>query len=165
MKWAAYSLLLLLCTVLETTPGLFQLGMAKPLFILPLCMNVAICEGEFAGALFAAAGGLLWDYAAGRVVGMLTLALMVLCFFVSVLVQLYLRPSAINLLLLQGLAALLVLSADHLFFYIMPGYADALGRWMQHALPSAVMTVLAVVPLFRLVRRISAVFSSGGSAV
>ena len=31
IKWVCYTLLMLLCTVLQTTPGLFQLGNAKPL--------------------------------------------------------------------------------------------------------------------------------------
>ncbi len=61
-------------------PGLLQLGQAKPLFILPLCLAVAVYEGEFAGALFGAVSGLLWDYTAGRTVGMLALELLLLCF-------------------------------------------------------------------------------------
>ena len=35
IKWVCYTLLMLLCTVLQTTPGLFQLGDAKPLWLLP----------------------------------------------------------------------------------------------------------------------------------
>ena len=34
IKWICYTLLMLLCTVLQTTPGLFQLGDAKPLWLL-----------------------------------------------------------------------------------------------------------------------------------
>ena len=86
-KWVCYTLLMLLCTVLQTMPGLFQLGEAKPLLVLPLCLAVAVFEGEFAGALLGTVGGLLWDYAAGRTVGMLALELLLLCFGVSVLVQ------------------------------------------------------------------------------
>ena len=33
-----------------------NMGQAKPLFILPLCLAVAVYEGEFAGALFGAVG-------------------------------------------------------------------------------------------------------------
>ena len=72
LKWGCYVLALFVCAALQTTPGLFQLGQAKPLFILPLCLAVAVYEGEFAGALFGAVCGLLWDYTAGRTVGMLT---------------------------------------------------------------------------------------------
>lgn len=36
VKWICYALLGLLCAVLQTTPGLFQFGAAKPLWLLPL---------------------------------------------------------------------------------------------------------------------------------
>ena len=73
-KWVCYTLLMLLCTVLQTMPGLFQLGAAKPLYLLPLALAVSVFEGEFAGAVFGAVCGLMWDYTAGRTVGMLVLA-------------------------------------------------------------------------------------------
>ena len=84
LKWGCYVLALFVCAALQTTPGLFQLGQAKPLLVLPLCLAVAVFEGEFAGALLGTVGGLLWDYAAGRTVGMLALELLLLCFGVSV---------------------------------------------------------------------------------
>ena len=96
LKWACYAVALFVCAALQTTPGLFQLGQAKPLFILPLCLAVAVYEGEFAGALFGAVSGLLWDYTAGRTVGMLALELLLLCFALSVLVQMYLQGSTWN---------------------------------------------------------------------
>ena len=63
-KWVCYTLLMLLCTVLQTMPGLFQLGAAKPLYLLPLALAVSVFEGEFAGAVFGAVCGLMWDYTA-----------------------------------------------------------------------------------------------------
>ena len=96
LKWGCYVLALFVCAALQTTPGLFQLGEAKPLLVLPLCLAVAVFEGEFAGALLGTVGGLLWDYAAGRTVGMLALELLLLCFGVSVLVQLYLQVNPGN---------------------------------------------------------------------
>ena len=38
-------------------PGLFQFGAAKPLWLLPLALAVAVFEGEFAGAVFGAVCG------------------------------------------------------------------------------------------------------------
>ena len=45
LKWACYAAALFVCAALQTTPGLFRLGQAKPLFILPLCLAVAVYEG------------------------------------------------------------------------------------------------------------------------
>ena len=153
-KWVCYTLLMLLCTVLQTMPGLFQLGQAKPLLVLPLCLAVAVFEGEFAGALLGAVGGLLWDYAAGRTVGMLALELLLLCFGVSVLVQLYLQVNFGNFAAVSTVTALLVLSLDWLFFYYMPGYAGAALRYIAFVLPSAVLTIPAALLAFWLVQRI-----------
>ena len=55
-KWAGYFVLLLLAATLQTTPGFLVLGEIRPVFILPLCLGVAVCEGEYPGAFFGAVG-------------------------------------------------------------------------------------------------------------
>ena len=154
LKWCCYVLGLFVCAALQTTPGLFQLGQAKPLLLLPLCLAVSVCEGEFAGALFGMVCGLLWDYTAGRTVGMLALELLLLCFALSVLVQVYLQGSTWNFALISTGTALVVLSLDWLFFYYMPGYAGAALRYIAFVLPSAVLTLPAALLAFWLVQRI-----------
>ena len=152
LKWGCYILLLVVCTVLQTMPGLFQFGAAKPLWLLPLCLAVSAAEGEFAGAIFGT-------------VGMLALELMLLCFGVSVVVQLYLKDTPSNFVLLAVVCALLVLSADWLFFYYMPGYAGAGERFLWVVLPSALMTAPGSWLLHRAVQRISTEFKIDNGVV
>ena len=154
LKWGCYVLALFVCAALQTTPGLFQLGEAKPLLVLPLCLAVAVFEGEFAGALLGTVGGLLWDCTAGRAVGMLALELLLLCFAVSAVMQLYFKNSAANFALIASAAALLVLTLDWLFFYYMPGYTGAALRYVTFVLPGAVLTIPAALLAFWLVQRI-----------
>lgn len=154
VKWICYALLGLLCTVLQTTPGLFQFGAAKPLWLLPLALAVAVFEGEFAGAVFGAVCGLMWDWLAGRTVGMLALELLLLCFAVSVLVQLYLQVNPGNFAAVSTATALVVLSLDWLFFYYMPGYTGAALRYVTFVLPGAVLTIPAALLAFWLVQHI-----------
>ena len=132
---------------------------------LPESLAVAVYEGEFAGALFGAVSGLLWDYTAGRTVGMLALELLLMCFALSVLVQLYLQGSTWNFALISMVTAALVLSLDWLFFYYMPGYSWAGSRWLTFVLPSAGLTLLPSLVLFRLVRRIHEEFKIDNGVV
>ena len=165
VKWICYALLGLLCAVLQTTPGLFQFGAAKPLWLLPLALAVAVFEGEFAGAVFGAVCGLMWDWLAGRTVGMLALELLLLCFGVSVLVQLYLQANFGNFAAVSTATALVVLSLDWLFFYYMPGYAGAGERFLWVVLPSALMTAPGSWLLHCAVRRISTEFKIDNGVV
>ena len=165
LKWGCYILLLVVCTVLQTMPGLFQFGAAKPLWLLPLCLAVSAAEGEFAGAIFGAVCGLMWDYTAGRTVGMLALELMALSFLLSAVVQLYLQNTPQNFAALAGGAALLVLACDWLFFYYMPGYSGALERFVRFVLPSAVLTLPVSLPIYWAARRISTEFKIDNGVV
>ena len=165
LKWGCYVLALFVCAALQTTPGLFQLGEAKPLLVLPLCLAVAVFEGEFAGALLGTVGGLLWDCTAGRTVGMLALELLLLCFAVTAVMQLYFKNSAANFALIASAAALLVLTLDWLFFYYMPGYSGAASRWLWFVLPTAALSVPVCFPLFGVVRRIHEEFKIDNGVV
>ena len=164
-KWVCYALLMLLCTVLQTLPGLFRLGEAKPLWLLPLALAVAVEEGEFAGGIFGAVCGLMWDYTAGRTAGLLAFELLLLCFLLSAVMQLYFKTSAANVVLLETAAVLLVLSLDWLFFYYMPGYAGAGERFLWVVLPSALMTAPGSWLLHRAVQRISTEFKIDNGVV
>ncbi len=155
-KWALYFLLLFLCAVLQTTPGLFQIASVKPIFILPLCIAIAAYEGEFAGALFGAFGGMLWDYTAGVIIGIFAVLLLVLCFAVSLIIQLYLRCNRFNYFLICVVCNLLALSAHFLFFYYMPGYYNPWYQFGTVVVPMAFYSAIFALPFFMAVRYISA---------
>jgi rod shape-determining protein MreD len=158
LRWTMYGLMLLVFAALQSTPGLFAVGAFKPCYILAICLAVSLCEGEYYGALYGVAGGLLWDYIAGRTVGMLALCLMFLCFFASVLVQLYLKASKLNFILLNFAAGWLLLSTDFLFYYLMPGYAGAGMRYLTVVLPEAAVSAVISPVFLWMARRIQARF-------
>ena len=165
LKWGCYGLLALVCAVLQTTPGLFQFGAVKPLWLLPLALAVSVFEDEFTGALFGALCGLVWDWTAGRTVGMLALELMVLCFAVSAVVQLYFQCSPVNFIIIAAVCAWAVLSLDWLFFYYMPGYSGPAGRYLWFVLPGAVLTIPVCAAAFWAVRRVHEAFKIDNGVV
>lgn len=158
-KWACYSLVLLLGAVLQTTPGFLSVGSVKPVFILPICLAVALCEGPYAGAFFGAAGGLLWDLAAGRTAGLLGIASLLLCFGAALVVESYLQVNHMNFVLISGLGCLAITSMDFLFNYAMRGYTGMAQRFLGVVLPTCVFSA-AVSPLvFWLVQRVAQRFA------
>lgn len=79
--------------------------------------------------------------------------------------QLYLKDTPSNFVLLAVVCALLVLSADWLFFYYMPGYAGAGERFLWVVLPSALMTAPGSWLLHCAVRHISTEFKIDNGVV
>ena len=96
---------------------------------------------------------------------MLALEMMLLCFAVGVLVQLYLQSAPGNFAVISAAAALLVLSCDWLFFYFMPGYSGAAQRYLWFVLPTAALTIPVCLVLFGAVRRIHAEFKIDNDVV
>ena len=107
----------------------------------------------------------MWDYTAGRTVGMLALELMILSFAVSTVVQLYLKDTAQNFLLIAAGCAALVLACDWLFFYYMPGYSGAWNRFLWFVLPSAVLSIPVSLPIYWAARKISIEFKIDNGVV
>ena len=153
-KWACYIGLLILAATLQTMPGLFTIGSAKPLFILPLCMAVALFEEEYTGALFGAVGGLLWDYTAGRTAGLLALSLLILCFGVALVEQLYLQNKLSNYVMLTAGATFVSLNCDFLFFYAMRKYPGGGTYYVSTLLPTLVFTAVLCPAVFCVVRAV-----------
>ncbi len=126
---------------------------------------MAVYEGEFAGALFGAVSGLLWDYTAGRTVGMLALELMLLCFGAFGARSGVSAGQHIELCAHQhrhgpcgalgGLAVLLLYAR----------LSWALSRWLTFVLPSAMMTLVPSLMLFSLVRHIYRAFKIDNGVV
>lgn len=146
LKWLSYLAAFIVCAVLQSTPSFLAIGTAKPILLLSMCLAIAVCEGEFEGALFGAFGGLIWDMLAGRVVGFFAIGVMLTCFAVALAAQLYLKENSTNFVLLTGAAALFITGYDFLFGYIMPGYEGAAAYYVSVILPVVVFTS-AVSPL------------------
>lgn len=154
-KWLCYCLVLLLGTVIQTTPRFLNIGSVKPVFILPVCLAVALCEGPYAGAIFGAVGGLLWDMTAGRTVGLLAISAMLLCFAAAMVVEAYLKVNHMNFVFISGMGCLLIVSMDFLFNYVMRSYSNAGGRFWSVLVPICVFTAAISPPVFWLVQKIS----------
>ena len=73
-----YTLLVLLCYVVQETPGLASLWDIRPTIVIGAVVAIAMIEGEFSGALFGLLGGILCDTAAFHLFGIATMLFLVL---------------------------------------------------------------------------------------
>ncbi len=147
-RWGLYTIILLVAAALQSTPGFLAIGECKAYLILGVCMAVSMQENEFEAALFGVIGGLLWDYTAGRTVGFFAISMLFVCFFCSVLMQLYLKRVPINIFFINFIVGLLLISMDFLFGYLMTGYANPAHRYLYVLLPEIFASaLLALIPM------------------
>lgn len=139
-RWGSYCLMLFLAAILQSSPGFLNLWGVKPVFILPVCLAVAVQEENVDSAFFGMFGGLVWDFIAGRTVGLLAFALMIACFTVSVLIRFLFRVGPANFIAICMVAAFVICSMDFLFGYAMRGYSGAGQRYLTHVVPMLLLT-------------------------
>lgn len=157
-RWGSYTVLLLLAAVMQTMPGFLTFWGVKPVFILPLCLAVAVYQEEVDAAFFGVLCGLVWDFTGPRTVGLMAFSLMIACYAVSLIARIYFRVSLLNFAAVCLLVAFVILSLDFLFSYAMRGYEFAWVRYFSRILPMILLTgALSWIWLFP-VRRISVHF-------
>ena len=161
LKWAAYSLLLVLFYAVQTTPGLFQIFGTKPVWIVSLAVCVAMFENVMPSAFFAMTAGLLWDISSDKIFGFNGIVLLVCGMFISLLCIYYLHSKLVNSLLFVTVTILFQGMLDYLFYYAMWSYDGAWIALVQNILPTALYTIAATIPVFLLVRRLERRFATG----
>ena len=154
LKWVLYSLLLLSCYVLQTTPGLFEIFGKKPVLAAALAVCVSMYEGVLSSAFFSMMAGLLWDISSNRLFGFNGLILLCCGVLISLLCIYYLHTRWLNSLLFCTLAMLVQGLLDYLFYYAIWGYPGVSLILVQNILPTLLYTAAVTPLLFLLVRRI-----------
>lgn len=151
-KWLVYLLILYAGYILQVTPGAFALWGIKPVWVVGVCVAVSCKEDKYSAAFFAVVGGLLWDIAAGRIAGFFAILLLLGCFVTGVLFEGYFRESRLNIALLSAGVCAMVLLADLLFIYILPGVSGSAKYFFLRLLPTVFYTGIAGMLCFYPVR-------------
>lgn len=156
IKWAVYTIIVLLMYVLQTTPGLFSIFGVRPVLLVPLAVCIAVFEGSVAGAIV---GGVLcgWllDMASARLSGFNALILLGCCFGVGLMVEYLMRGNLASVLLLCAAVVVLRSMADYFFYYVIWNQDEGFTVLLRQVLPTMAYTLLMTVPIYYLVRFIS----------
>ena len=153
LKITLYSLLMLVCYLLQSVPSLNLRFMGNaPELLLILCICVAYHESETFSAFFGLAAGLLNDIITDSIVGKSAVIFMFAGFFISILLKTLLR-NFFTTYIFTSLGILMVfLLLEYLFnllFFEVAAFGQAL---LQIILPKFFFTGLLAYPLYFLVR-------------
>ena len=153
LKCLWYGLMLLGSFLLLTDPHVTFFG-CKPNLLVPLCVMLAVFEGEYVGAMVGAGAGLLMDMALGTLVGIHGVAMLLLMFLCGLAVRGLLRPVLPNCVFLTAVSALLLTLLHFSLRYWLPGYEGCLSVFLRVFLPNFVATTAFALVLFWPVRAV-----------
>jgi rod shape-determining protein MreD len=155
LKWTAYTLVVLLAAILQGTPNLFIIAGVMPLLIIPCVIAISMFEGETPGAVFGILGGLIWDIESGRAFGYNALFLMIMCIAAALLIQNLFRNTIASAFIFCICAVALHEFITWFFFIYLTGDERFVFAFLRIILPTAAYTVIFVLPIYFLVRRVS----------
>lgn len=155
IKWMLYSLLLLLCYILQTIPGLFEIFGIKPVLVAGAAFCVSMYESPMASAVYSMLAGLLWDISSDKLFGFNGFIFLTFGLFISLLCIYYLHTKLLNSLMFCGAAMLSQGLLDYLFYYSVWGYENVSIMLIYHILPTIAYSLLLVPVFYYIVRRIT----------
>lgn len=148
VKYTAFSIEMLLCYIIQSTPGLsLELFGGKPVLLIPLALSIAVFEDEIPAIIFGLICGLMADNGFSGFMGFYAICLSVLCFIVSVLMENYIRTNLLTAFIIGCISVPVIIFLQFVFFYILRGYDNIWQYFLAHYLPRIIYT-LAFVPVF-----------------
>ncbi len=148
IKFLLYACIAILLCVVQNTPGLLVIGGAKPMLTAAFVVAVAMFEGEFAGALAGAFGGMLCDFFSYYRFGYYCLVFFLCCLAVGLLVQGYMRPVVFNCCLFIFLAMVISQGIAFFFLFLIRGYEGPEVLFTLGILPLCFYTAFMGIPAF-----------------
>lgn len=152
VRYLAYILELLVLFMLQETPGLLpQILGARPVLLFPAVLTIALFETELPALFFGVGGGLLCDFGLSGTLGFHALVLGALCFFISLLVRVYLQTNLATASLIGVVAIGLTVCLQWVFLYLLR-YSHPAYAFTHFYLPKYFYTVLFLPLLYFLNR-------------
>lgn len=159
IKWVIYAAILFLLYVLQVTPGLFEVYSARPVYIFPFAMFVAVFEGETGGSVMAVICGLLWDVSSSKLLGFSSVIMLVCSVAIALLVIYYVRATIINCVIMSAAAMLIYILLDFAFYYLIWEAGGKLSILIHNLLPMWIYTVVISPLIFIIVKAVASRFN------
>ena len=128
-----------------------SVGSIQICILLPLTVIIAMFEKEFAGILYGILAGCLWDISTTTADGMKALFLALTGCVCGLLVRYIMRNNLMSALVLCGSASI-VFNILHWCTYVLPNTEGMLRALFLFYIPQILLSILAVIPLYFLLR-------------
>lgn len=155
LKWFIYYFLLLLFLALQTTPKFFEIAGIKPVFVVPFMVCVCMFEDIVPSAFFSMVTGLFWDITSGKLLGFNAVILLCLGALISLLCVYYLHTKLLNSFFCCIVVVATQAFLDYIFHFAIWSTKDASLILTNNIIPTAIYTLIFIVPFFYLARSIS----------
>ena len=155
IRYLAYTLEILVLFMLQETPGLLpSIFGVRPVLLLPAVVSIAMFAKEIPALAFGIVGGLFCDFGLSGTLGFHALVLGLLCFFISLVVRVYMQVNLVTALLTGVWSIGLAICAQWFFLYFF-NYAQPAYAFTHHYAPKYGYTLLFMPLLYLLNRGLS----------
>ena len=108
--------------ILESTPGFLQIFGVKPVFLIPYCIMLAMLDESAQTTIVFVIAGILFELSAGRLVGILSITVLLLCFCAMIAVKFFFKATYRNTIIFVFSSMLMIFTVDFIFSYMLRGY-------------------------------------------
>ena len=147
-KYSIFAVAVFLLYILQSTPGFLSVFGVKPVFILPFCIILAMTDESWQSGIVYIIGGLLTDMSCGRVAGIFSILLLLVCFTAIVSVKFFFKPTLRNMYYYTFFAMAVMLSLDFFFSFMFGGYTGKLIYYVKHVLLVSAYSAVFGIPFY-----------------
>ena len=147
-KYSIFAVAVFLLYILQSTPGFLSVFGVKPVFMLPFCIILSMTDESWQAGIVYLIGGLLTDLSCGRVVGIFSILLLIVCFMAVVSVKFFFKPTLRNMYYYSFFSMVLMLSLDFFFSFMFGGYTGKLIYYIRHVLIVSAYSAAFSIPFY-----------------
>lgn len=148
-RYFAYSILIILLLVLQSTPNLFpEIFGSKPLLLVAFSFCIASKEDKIPSLIFGAVCGVLTDIATGGSIGFFAILLTLICYAEAHIFSTYFASNIVSVLIVGIITVPVLIFLYFISFTLLAGVTDSWTLFVNHYISRIVYTFLMIIPLY-----------------
>ena len=147
-RYFAYSILIILLLVLQSTPNLMpEIFGSKPLLLVATALCIASKEDKIPSLIFGAVCGVLTDIATGGSIGFFAFLLTLICYAEAHIFSTYFASNIISVMIVVVITVPILIFFYFLIFIAFAGVPNCWIHFANHYISRIVYTFLMIIPL------------------